>query len=273
MGHWAQECRSKSKKEQAHVAQDEEEVSLMLTTATLIHLEVGHTEAGSPTAPAREVRPPGESSTGASAQGSVAKVEIHEEKVFTHLDEQKERDAGKWVLDTGAMNHMSGCRAAFMKIDMTVLGTVCFGDDSVARIEGRGVVVFVCKNGESRSFNGVYFIPPLTTNIVSISQLDEIGYKIDIDIGVMKIREPGGVLLAKVKREENCLYLLHLKFTQPTCLVVRGRSNEVAWRWHERFGHVNMATLQKLAREELVHGLPEIGQVGQLCEACQAGKQ
>jgi hypothetical protein len=47
----------------------------------------------------------------------------------------------------------------------------------------------------------------------------------------------------------------------------------VAWRWHERFGYVNMAALQKLAREELVHGLPEIGQVGQLCETCQAGKQ
>jgi hypothetical protein len=52
-----------------------------------------------------------------------------------------------------------------------------------------------------------------------------------------------------------------------------GRSDEVAWRWHERFGHVNMAALRELAQEELVHDLPEIGQVGQLCEACQAGKQ
>jgi transposase InsO family protein len=62
-------------------------------------------------------------------------------------------------------------------------------------------------------------------------------------------------------------------FTQPTCLAVRGRGDEVVWHWHERFGHVNMVALQKLAREELVHGLPEIGQVGQLCEACQARKQ
>jgi hypothetical protein len=45
---------------------------------------------------------------------------------------------------------------------------------------------------------------------VSVGQLDEIGYKIDIDM--MKIQEPGGVLLAKVKWEENRLYLLHLKF-------------------------------------------------------------
>jgi hypothetical protein len=124
-------------------------------------------------------------------------------------------------------NHMSRCRAAFTKIDMAVLGTVRFSDDSVARIKGRGTVVFMCKNDESRSFNGVYFIPCLTTNIVSVGQLNEIGYKIDIDTGMMKIRKPGGVLLAKVKREVNRLYLLHLMFAQPTCLVVRGRGDYV----------------------------------------------
>jgi hypothetical protein len=43
---------------------------------------------------------------------------------------------------------------------------------------------------------------------MSIGQLDEVGYNSDIDTGVMKIREPGVLLLAKVKREANCLYLL-----------------------------------------------------------------
>ena len=100
------------------------------------------------------------------------------------------------------------------------------------------------------------------TNIVSVGQLDEIGYKINIDTSVMKIREPGGFFLAKVKREENRLYLLHLMSMQPTCLVVRGLGDEVAWHWHERFRHVNMVALQKLVQEDLVHGLPEIGQVG-----------
>jgi hypothetical protein len=203
----------------------------------------------------------------------VLRWEIHEEKVFTHLDEEKERDAGTWVLDTRVTNHMSGCLEAFTKIDTAVLSTMRFGDDSVARIEGRGTVIFVCKNGKSRSFNMVYFIPRLTTNIMSTGQLDEIGYKINIDTGMMKIREPGGVLLAKVKWEANRLYLLHLKLMQPTCLAVCGHDDEVVWRWHERFGHVNMAALRKLAQKELVHGLVEIGQVGQLCEACQAMKQ
>jgi hypothetical protein len=54
---------------------------------------------------------------------------------------------------------------------------------------------------------------------------------------------------------------------------VHGRGDEVAWRWYGCFGHVNMVALRKLAREELLLGLPEIGQVGQLSEVCQAGKQ
>jgi hypothetical protein len=74
MGHWARECHSKPKKEQAHVVQDEEEALLMLVTATLIRLEAGRTEPGGPTALVREVRPPGESSTGALAKGSTAEA-------------------------------------------------------------------------------------------------------------------------------------------------------------------------------------------------------
>jgi hypothetical protein len=108
MGHWAHESRSKPKDEQAHVMQDEEEASLMLTSATLIHPEV---------------------------ISSSAEVEIH----------KKESDAGTWVQDTGTTKHLSGCRAVFTKIDTAVLGTVHFGDDSVAWNEGCRTVMFMCK--------------------------------------------------------------------------------------------------------------------------------
>jgi transposase InsO family protein len=101
----------------------------------------------------------------------------------------------------------------------------------------------------------------LTTNIISIRQLDEAKYKIHVDDGVMHIQEPDGRLLARIVRVENKLYLLHLKIQWPVCLEVRGHEDEVAWWWHERFGHVNMAALRKLEKEELVRGLPKLGQV------------
>jgi hypothetical protein len=88
--------------------------------------------------------------------------------------------------------------------------------------------VFICKNDESRSLEGVYFIPRLATNIVSIGQLNEVGNKIDIDTSLMKIWEPRGLLQLRVKREANHLYLLHIKLAQPTCFTVHGRCDVVA---------------------------------------------
>ena len=166
---------------------------------------------------------------------------------------------------------MSGCRAAFAELNPAVCGTVRFGDDSVVRIEGCGTVVFTCKNGEHRSFSGVYYIPRLTTNIVSVGQLDEVDYDIHVKSGVMRVREPDGRLLARVPRGANRLYVLDIDIARPACLATRGEEN--AWRWHARLGHINMPALRRMAREELVRGLPAIEQVDQLCEACIAGKQ
>ena len=45
----------------------------------------------------------------------------------------------------------------------------------MARIEGKGEITLLFKNDEHRSFAGAYYIPRLTTNIVSLNQLDEAG--------------------------------------------------------------------------------------------------
>ncbi|XP_062232883.1 uncharacterized protein LOC133930247 [Phragmites australis] len=206
-GHWARECRSKPKKEQAHVAHEEEAALLLLRasvgripisspvqdspaitpTTRAAKCEVVQERAVSCLAPNLDIGPV-EASAGSPPQ-------IREEKVFVQLGRAEEnRDAKRWILDTGATNHMTGSRAAFVEMNTKVCGTVRFGDESVARIEGCGTVMFVCKNGEHRSFAGVYYIPQLTTNIVSVGQLDEGGYQVLIDGGVMTIRELGGRL-------------------------------------------------------------------------------
>jgi hypothetical protein len=108
-------------------------------------------------------------------------VRLVEHKVLVHLsEEEKTRDTKSWVLDTGATNHMSGARLAFAELNKVVRRTVSFGDGSVANIEGYSTVLFNCKNGEHRSFAGVYYIPRLTSNIISIGQLDEARYKVNI---------------------------------------------------------------------------------------------
>lgn len=49
------------------------------------------------------------------------------------------------------------------------------------------------------------------------------------------LRDPDGVLLAKVKRDANYLYILKLDVVSAVCLAAAG--GETAWRWHARFVH------------------------------------
>lgn len=57
---------------------------------------------------------------------------------------------GSWYLDTGANNHMTGARDAFVNLDETVHGSVRFGDGSLITISGKGCVMFRCTNGRQR---------------------------------------------------------------------------------------------------------------------------
>jgi transposase InsO family protein len=292
-GHWAYECRSKPKREeQAHVAQDDEPTLLFLESGVDSYEAYGDPHPSRFVSAAAHDADPvratlhtagpslGSNIAGAGALGVSAPlatsgggggvIHLHEEKVFAVLGDTEDKDPRRWVLDTGATNHMTGSRAAFASIDAGISGTVRFGDGSVVRIEGCGTIMYECKSGEHRTLANVYYIPRLTANIISIGQLDEGGYPVHIDDGVMRIRDEEGRLLTKVHRGPTRLYVLELKMARPVCLAAH--VGEDAWRWHARFGHINFTALRKMSREELVRGLPTLEQVNQLCDACLAGK-
>jgi hypothetical protein len=73
----------------------------------------------------------------------------------------------------------------FYEIDLKVHGTIHFRDGSVANIEGFDMILIKCKSGGHKTLTGVYYIPRLTANIVSLGQLEEVGYKIILDGGFL----------------------------------------------------------------------------------------
>ncbi|WVZ63874.1 hypothetical protein U9M48_013469 [Paspalum notatum var. saurae] len=77
--------------------------------------------------------------------------------------------------------------------------------------------------------------------------------------------------MAAVGRSVNRLYVLPLHITRQVCLAAK--QEEEAWRWHARFGHFNFDALEKMAKKEMVQGLPMIEHVGELYDSCLAGKQ
>jgi hypothetical protein len=195
---------------------------------------------------------------------------LNQERVFP-----AKYDEGAWVLDTGATNHTTGCRASLADLDETIRGAVRFGYGSTVEICGVGAVTMTSKNKEHRVLTEVYFIPSLRCNIVSLGQLEEAGCRVEIDKGVLEVFEreqPGstrGVLIRAQRK--NRLYVMKVNLTAPICLVTK--MEEEAWRWLARFGHLNFRALRDLSAKEMVEGLQLIKKLEQVCDGCALGKQ
>ena len=59
-----------------------------------------------------------------------------------------------WYLDNGASNHMTGDPSKFRELNSGVTGRVKFGDGSAVQIEGKGSILFKCKNGDQWLLRG-----------------------------------------------------------------------------------------------------------------------
>jgi hypothetical protein len=218
-GHWARECR-KAKRErgdrgkrddQAHLVQGQEDAPALL----MAMVETVTTPDPAPATPVALVAM-------AEPQVDVEHVFLNEERVMPvpSVDDRS-------YLDTGANNHMTGTRGMFTNLDERVTGTVKFGDGSVVEIQGRGSVLFICKNSEHRVLTDVYFIPRLRSNIVSIGQLDEIGVRTMVDDGIMTLFDRRHMVIARVRRMRNRLYSVYLTLTEPVSLLAQ--AGDEAW--------------------------------------------
>lgn len=176
-----------------------------------------------------------------------------------------------WYLDNGASNHMTGFREKFTDLDETVTGVVHFGDGSTVKIEGKGIVTMLCKNGEKRCQFDVYYIPSLCNNIISLGQMSEDGNKVVLKGDLLWIYDEKERPLMKVKRSSNRLYKLIIETVEKMCLLAK--VDETSKLWHVRLGHVNYQAMHMMIREQMVIGMPKISQPGNVCDGCLMSKQ
>ncbi|GJV37614.1 integrase, catalytic region, zinc finger, CCHC-type containing protein [Tanacetum coccineum] len=60
--------------------------------------------------------------------------------------------------------------------------------------------------------------------------------------------------------------------TSPICLLSKA-SKTKSWLWHRRLSHLNLGTLNKLAKDGIVRGIPKLKfRKDHLCSACALGK-
>nr|GEU81077.1 integrase, catalytic region, zinc finger, CCHC-type, peptidase aspartic, catalytic [Tanacetum cinerariifolium] len=157
----------------------------------------------------------------------------------------------------------------FPNLTFSLAGTVCFRNDHVAAIIG-----FSELQWGNILITKVYFVEGLGHNLFSIGRF----YDSDLEVAFRRnacfVINLEGIDLLSGNRITN-LYTINLNemsFASPIFLMDRASFTK-SWLWHQRLSHLNFDTINDLAKNNLVSGLPKFKYHKEhLCPSCEQGK-
>jgi hypothetical protein len=85
----------------------------------------------------------------------------------THVDHEA------WLVESGVSFHMTPYREWFCEYERYDGGNVFLGDESIARIIGRGKVKLRLIDGRIITLPGVFHIPILSRNLIFVRKMDD----------------------------------------------------------------------------------------------------
>ncbi|RVW19207.1 Retrovirus-related Pol polyprotein from transposon TNT 1-94 [Vitis vinifera] len=94
--------------------------------------------------------------------------------LMSYVDMNKANEEYMWFLDSGCSNHMCGKKEYFLDFDGSFRDSVKLGNNSSMVVMGKGNVRLQV-NGRVQIITGVFYVPELKNNLLSIGQLQEKG--------------------------------------------------------------------------------------------------
>nr|GFB38009.1 retrovirus-related Pol polyprotein from transposon TNT 1-94 [Tanacetum cinerariifolium] len=174
-----------------------------------------------------------------------------------------------WCVDSGCSKHMTGNLKLLIKFFWKFLGTVRFENDHIAAIMG-----FDDLKWGNILITRVYFVEGLGHNFFSVGQFCDLNLEVAFRRNTRFVRNLEGVDLLKGNPTTN-LYtiILHeMAFASLICLMARASSTK-SWLRHQRLSHLNFDTINGLAKNDLVSGLPKFKYHKEhLCPSCEQEK-
>jgi hypothetical protein len=110
-----------------------------------------------------------------------------------------------WYLDSGCSNHMRGIKEWFFDLDTNFRETVRLGDNSQMKVVGKGNVKLQL-NGMTQVVTGIYYIPELKNNLLSIGQLQQKQITVVFKNDCCKVYHQERGLLMSSQMAHNKLY-------------------------------------------------------------------
>ena len=109
----------------------------------------------------------------------------------------------KWIIDSGCSHHMTRDKSKFITFTQYDGNSVRFGNDAHCLIKGKGSI----KLSKNISCDNAYYAEGLNYNIPSVSQLGNIGCKVEFENKTAKMYDTNGNLIGKGYRTGSNLFL------------------------------------------------------------------
>lgn len=187
-----------------------------------------------------------------------------------------------WLGDSGATKHLTFRRDWF--IEFSTNGAqrgVKLANDQVLDVEGTGTIeVDVLADGkwQKRRMEGVRYASNATVNLFSLGTLTSKGFNVLLTEKrcIVSDSKTGDEIAIGVKDENNLIRMCFRCTPQmeiDSCLAVKEcGSLSTLQQWHRRLGHINVARIKSMVKNNLVNGIDFSDEKVFFCEECQFGK-
>ena len=145
--------------------------------------------------------------------------------------------------------------------------------DSIPAV-GMGTIRLRCGKGRKLTLKNVLFVPDAALQLISVSKLTDDDLVTLFDSDTCHIHNKLGKSIADGTQKSNGLYYFaghNPKIIE--CVLISCASPDLA-TWHRRLGHINYASIIRMAKKSLAIGMPiNLSTLSQICEHCVAAKQ
>ncbi|GJT99645.1 retrovirus-related pol polyprotein from transposon TNT 1-94 [Tanacetum coccineum] len=170
-----------------------------------------------------------------------------------------------WYLDFGCSKHMTGHHDKLINFVSKYIETVRFGNDLFAAIMG-----YEDLQMGNILISRVYYVEGLGHNLFFVGQFCDSDLEVAFRKHTCFVQNLEGVDLLSGSRGSNLytISMADIMKSSPICLLSKA-SKKKSWLWHRRLSHLNFRTINQLAKQGLVKGLPKLKYTkDHLCLAC-----
>ena len=144
---------------------------------------------------------------------------------------------------------MTGDKIKFVTFIKYDGNSVRFGNDAPFLIKGKGSI----KLTEKISCDNAYNVEGLNYNLMSVSYLGNVEFKVEFGNKTAKINDTDRNLIRKGDQTRSNLFYLDME--DVACLIVK---LDDVWLWNKRLCHVNFDNLINIRKMKKVRGLPKL---------------